>query len=271
VLLSGQEHTTDEQENTMGTNTHIGYIKGTLTQQAALHQLIQELHDDEGNRASWRSHDNMTTLPGIMFRDQAIRLVEQRISENHMKGIYTGVTVACYDDADMTSRYIEVKGVISGDQWNAGKDAHQGAMEALAAAKMPRLRAGEVATAVSIASRPCGITVTAKVVAHVAKEKTETRFFVTGSDVHPNDLKWERGHVSQAAARAALTAALEALTGSNEATYDIEAVTRRTSGAPLVQMERKITKVAVTLRVRVQKANAGAERGGWVVSGFYHS
>lgn len=112
-----------------------------------------------------------------------------------------------------------------------------------------------------------------RVEAEVPKEKTETRFFILSME-RPQMPRWENGHPSQAAARAALPSMLGADFGGSllPATYEIIGITRRVSGDPLVKAVVSAKKVTVTytvsLRKKVSDAVVGTERAGWYFYGW---
>lgn len=263
----------------MGMNSETGFYR-TETADQALSELIREDTAEYGYHHSWRSY-GVHVLPGTMFRAQAEKAVHAKL--HNLTNDEDAFAAAVYADEDVETRTVTVSGTIDGADWTGGYEKQWVALEALAVAKT-RLRAGEVITGVRIADRPVGekdrwgyertepdVTETAKVVVTAPKEATETRYFVTYEHTTTKDLEWSKGHPSQAAARAAITKALNDAKGLRYNAYDVIGITRRVSGAPLVHAERQVTKVAVGLTVTVQKAKPNAKRGGWFVGGWYHA
>lgn len=111
-----------------------------------------------------------------------------------------------------------------------------------------------------------------KVTAVAAKAKTETRFFI----VNPAEQRmprWEDGHPTQAAARAALPTILRYRWG-NIAPVEVEIIsmTRRVTGEPLVAATVEAKTVTATFTVALQrltkKATAGTTQAGWMFYGW---
>lgn len=118
---------------------------------------------------------------------------------------------------------------------------------------------------------PAGPKVTAAVKAAAPKAKTVTRYVVLGSREHST---WATGFPTQAAARAWACETLKSQTGDIAATLEIEAVTRRATGEPLVQVTRDISKVTYEVDVTYitcPPIPAGTTPDGWLFFGWASS
>lgn len=108
-----------------------------------------------------------------------------------------------------------------------------------------------------------------KVQARAGQGARETRYFAVAAADGVRMPRWESGHPTQAAARAALSGLA---TGADPRAVEVVALTRRTGGAPLVSAEVSLAKVEVTLSVSLQRkvkdAVVGTEHAGWVFYGW---
>lgn len=116
------------------------------------------------------------------------------------------------------------------------------------------------------------VQVQAKVTAKATEGKTETRYFVlTGQNQAMP--RWENGHPTQAAARAAVTgASVSSWSGNFDVEYEIIAITRRAGGEPLVKATLAARKIAARLRVNTRPmltaAKVGTTQDGWLFFGW---
>jgi hypothetical protein len=124
--------------------------------------------------------------------------------------------------------------------------------DAAIAALGTKIRPNDTVTSVRITGR----TAATKVQANAPTGKTVTRYIVTGTPHRT----WQTGFPTQAAARAY---AVEYLTNKTDETWDrvesaveIESVTRREDGAPLVQVTRTVKKVHYSATVTLSRPPA---------------
>lgn len=114
-----------------------------------------------------------------------------------------------------------------------------------------------------------------KVTATATKGATETRYVILGAAGHHST--WENGFKSQAEARAKaveLANHTNDFWGADDRSYDIAAVTRRTTGEPLVQVTRKITAYTIEATATISLPRPPATTGnpdGWVFFGWASS
>lgn len=120
-------------------------------------------------------------------------------------------------------------------------------------------------------------TITRKVTVKATEGKTETRYFVTGPDIFGNADRpdWDRGHKTQAAARASLTKWLNDGHGRPRPApsepfvdYEIVGITRRVSGAPLVTGYAELVKTVYPIKATVGRVVLGTDIIGYCFFGW---
>lgn len=259
----------------MGTHVITEHIPGHSNPDKALRSMIEQDRDEYGHNHSW-SVLGVEVLSGPTFTSLAYEQLANTDARWNLRG--TARAIEVYHAHDVETRTVEVTETFTGEQWaDGGQDA---ALRTLGA--RARLRAGEAVTDVRIATReervqgrlyPTTIQQIAakfKTVVTAPKEKTETRYFLIDQRSKVSDLDWDRGFASQAAARAAAT---DAITNghSRERVLDVIGISRRVSGAPLVRVERQVTKVTLTASVTISRAKKDARTDGYVITAAYHS
>ncbi|NUS02061.1 MAG: hypothetical protein HOV97_05800 [Nonomuraea sp.] len=108
----------------------------------------------------------------------------------------------------------------------------------------------------------------AKVTAVAGGGPNEKRFIVKGARQHDT---WETGFTSQAEARAWATEYMKSDRDFGDSgVLEVESVTRRADGEPLVRITREVTKRQVDVDVEVKLAGAGqqATPDGWLFFGW---
>lgn len=108
--------------------------------------------------------------------------------------------------------------------------------------------------------RPGQNTPVTRVRAEATKGKAETRYFALLDGHNFSKNLWERGHPTQAAARAAAVAECEKPVnafGRAEVGYEIVAVTRREGNQPLVTVSREVTKSTAEVEVTITSRPEG--------------
>lgn len=175
-----------------------------------------------------------------------------------------------------TTRTVDVTVTIPGDP---GHDTYNTVLAAVTA--KVRLKAGETVTAVHAPGlggywtadpNPLPDPVrTYKTTTTAPKTKPETRYLVHGDRAHDT---WDTGFPTQAAARAhalTLTQAQPSRWDAGTTSYTIDAVTRRTTGEPLVTVTRTLTKTVWTVRVTITHTPPiplGTQPDGWLFFGW---
>lgn len=156
--------------------------------------------------------------------------------------------------------------------------AHKARHEAIMEAIKTKLRLKDTQRIDSVHTKKVAPTYRAKTI--VSKEAKETRYVFNISDYHDT---WETGFKSQAEARAALVeyakrdgtqeyrGMISVPTAATEE-YEISAITRRTSGEPIVRVVRELVKTEYTLEVVVEDAPKPPNRiDGWLFFGYASS
>lgn len=151
----------------------------------------------------------------------------------------------------------------------AGLGYDQQSKEIQAQVDQLKLKAGESAISWNIVKNTQG---KATVTATAPKGATTTRYIVKGSTRHG---AWETGFASQAEARKWATDAMndEQFHWRDTETWEIEGITRRADGQPLVQLERRVGKrvVEVAVEVKLASVSAPANPDGWLFFGWASS
>jgi len=158
------------------------------------------------------------------------------------------------------------------------------AVYAIARAKTEqRVRAGETFEDVRVTKQNNGlnvkdnITAKYKTTTRATEGKTQTRYFITvqgAAAFRERPREWAQGHISQAAAREALTKTLLEREdhanpwGGTTSSYGIVSETRRESGEPLVVAEVALVSATAEVEYSFVKLAAKPEREGWLFFGW---
>jgi len=148
----------------------------------------------------------------------------------------------------------------------AGLDWQQTNKEIAARVQAMRLKPGEKVIDWHVGESTQG---KARVTARAPKGKTVTKFVVLGTRAHST---WETGFDTQAEARAWATEVMKdpKYHWEDITKYEIEGITRREDGSPLVEVVREVGKRMVDVEVEVKLAgvDTGAQADGWLFFGW---
>lgn len=265
----------------MGSSTFTDVYRGPGTAEQAYSELVSQALSEYGHDPY---NGTISTTRGVhlvgakpMTLAEAEKLADTRVERLSKWSNCEAIPLVAETRAEYEQwPDQEVHLTVSGEVYN------DPAKLALAARKALGMNANLEVTAVELkVERPSFkrlATVEKRVVAEVPKEPAETRYFILQADPNRSRslseaLEWDKGHPSQAAARAALDTVLRYdYGGIPDVQAEIIGVTRRASGAPLVKATVSAKKVTGTFivktRLLTKAATAGTERDGFFFYGW---
>lgn len=265
----------------MGSTSFYQTYHGDGTVQQAYAQLVSDAREEYG----WDPYNGtISTTGGVravavkpMRLKEAEELAETRLDNlnkwEECEAIpLVAETAAEYEQLPDQEAYFTVSGAV----FNDPVLLHMATRQTLG--MNANLEITEVSLKVERPSFKRMATVEKRVVAEAPKEAAETRYFILPADPNRSrslrdDLAWDKGHPSQAAARAALDSVLlYGFSGIPDVEAEIIGVTRRVSGAPLVKATVSAKKVTGTFVVKTRRiikpATFGTERAGFYFYGW---
>lgn len=261
----------------MGSHSFEKVIYTTASASEAYRRVCEDARHEDGH--SGYSGTIATTygvrvVPGApMTLAQARTLAGTRIENLSKWDVCEAIPLVAETPAEYESlgeRRVEV--TVSGATYNDPAALHAAIakalkvkVEAIASTRLVYDRGPERPHRALLSSTP-------KVTAAAPKAKTETRFFIitTADQRMP---KWDDGHPTQAAARAALPTLLRHQWNTiAPVEAEIISMTRRVTGEPLVAATVEAKTVTATFTVALQrmtkKATAGTVQAGWMFYGW---
>ena len=262
----------------MGASSFYDIYRGSATAQEAYAQLVSQAREEHG----WDPYNGtISTTGGVspvpvqpMTVAQAEELAETRIDKLNKWEACEAIPLV----AETPPEYeklpdMEAQLTLTGAVYNDIDLLKTAARQSL---KLPK--GVEITDCVVKIERGSFIrlaTVEKRVVVEVPKEGTETRYFIlTGvGKIRGDQLDWDKGYPTQAAARAALDTVLRYdFRGIPDVEAEIIGVTRRVSGAPLVKATVSAKKITgtfvVSTRRLIKPATYGTERAGFYFYGW---
>ena len=262
----------------MGSHSFEDVYHGPLSVKEAYSELVEQARLEYGHDPY---NGTISTTGGVhlvqtqpVTHEEAVKLAETRIDKLSKWEQCEAIPLVVQTPAEyVTLADTEVGLVVSGAVYNDPALLQQAARKAL------RLGNGVEITECSLKiERPSFnrvARVDKRVVAEVPKEPAETRYFIlTGvGKIRGDDLDWEKGHPTQAAARAALETVLRYdYHGIPDVQAEIVGLVRRASGAPLVKATVSAKKITGTFVVKTRReikaATVGTERAGYYFYGW---
>lgn len=262
----------------MGSHDFGNIYRGTGTVEEAYRDVVDEAlsmhgHDPYNGTISTTSGVRLVPVKPMNLAD-AEELASSRIDKLSKWDTCEAIPLVAetepeYEILPEQEAYFGVTGAVYNDQ----------AQLALAARKALGMNANieitEVALKVERPSFNRMATVEKRVVAEVPKEPAETRYFILTKlgRMRGEDMDWDKGYPTQAAARAALDTVLRYdYHGIPAVEAEIIGLTRRVSGAALVKATVSAKKVTGTFVVKtrrmVKPATFGTERAGYYFYGW---
>lgn len=261
----------------MGSHTFENVLYSTASAQDTYRQTCdQSAYEDghSGYSGTIATTEGVRALPvAPMTLAQARALADTRIGSLSKWGVCEAIplvaeTAAEYESLGTQQVTVTVSGAVYNDEQaltTALAKALKVKAEAIASTRLAYDRGPDRPHRALLSSTP-------KVTAAAPKAKTETRFFIVTTD-NQRMPKWEDGHPTQSAARAALPTVLRHQWNTiAPVEAEIISMTRRVTGEPLVAatVEAKTVTATfdVTLQRLVKKATAGTTRAGWMFYGW---
>lgn len=258
----------------MGSSSFSDVWRGTGTVEEAYQELVSQAlveYGHDGYNGTISTTRGVRLVPGKPTNlADAETLAETRIDKLSKWDVCEAIPLVAetppeYEKWPDQEVHLSVSGEVYNDQ----------ARLFLAARKALGMNANLEITEVSVAIERPGFARLAKVEpqvkAEAPKEGTETRYFILAG--RQPSLEWEKGHPTQAAARAALSTLLRYdWNRIPNVEAEIIGVTRRKSGAPLVRATVSAKKVTGTFVVKTRRltkpATFGTERDGFYFYGW---